>query len=77
MNNAQEQEKNAAAADLPERPRRKTVWKICRILILLIPGYEPVTTAAIASANATYRFDKVKTTENSGRHFQPYSEKLH
>lgn len=37
MNNAQEQEKNAAAADLPERPRRKTVWKICRILILLIP----------------------------------------
>ena len=34
------------------------------ILILLIPGYEPVTTAAIASANATYRFDKVKTTED-------------
>ena len=25
MNNAQEQEKNAAAADLPERPRRK-MW---------------------------------------------------
>ena len=33
MNNAQEQEKNAAAADLPERPRRKTVWKICRKIL--------------------------------------------
>lgn len=36
MNNAPEQEKNAADADMPKR-RRKTLWKICRILILLIP----------------------------------------
>ena len=35
MNNAQEQEKNAAAADLPERPRRKTVWKMVTAKILI------------------------------------------
>lgn len=34
------------------------------ILILMIPGYEPLTTAAIASANTTYRYDKIKTAED-------------
>ena len=34
------------------------------ILILLIPGYEPLTTAAIAQTNAAYRYDKVKTAED-------------